>query len=142
MDYNLSIINRSQVPANLYLKEGPNKEWDMIHFFEFNNGLKYVIGSEYSLGSPKHIVDNMEHELDYVLENNTPDELQDYYYEYFQEFKSLDDCVKIFNYYSCYYNLIKEVINFYKEKSEHNSECNSESDIELYIESSDENNDD
>lgn len=129
MDYNLNIINRSQVPSNLYLKEAPNKEWDMIHFFEFNNGLKYVIGSEYSLGSPKHIVDDMEHELDYVLENNSPSELQDYYYEYFQEFKSLDDCVKIWNYYNTYYNLIKEVINFYKEYTA----SDNETDTDLYI---------
>jgi hypothetical protein len=128
MDYNLNIINRSQVPTNLYLKEAPYKDWNMIHLFEFNNGLKYVIGSDYSLGSPKHIVDDMEHELDYVLENNSPNELQDYYYEYFQEFKSLDDCVKIWNYYNTYYNLIKEVINFYKEKSVYDSESDIVSD--------------
>jgi len=113
MDYNLNIISRDQIPADMYLCErSNNREWELIHLFEFNNGLKYILGANF----PQQVDDIIEcinNDIDHVIGSNSPDELQEYYYKEFESFYKYKDCVKIWNYYHSNHNLIREVIQSY-----------------------------
>ncbi len=141
MDYNLSIISRDQIPNNIYLCGKNDKdEWQKINYFEFENGLKCVIGASRYL-SGKDAVESMKNELDYVLENDSPDALQKYFYENFENFISYSDCQKIFNYYTDNEELIKEAYYTYFDKeessddeSENNFNENDKEHIQKYIE--------
>jgi hypothetical protein len=116
MEYTVNIITRNEIPNNIYLCEGIDKDWDMIHSFEFKNGLKYIIGSNNSITSAELIIEDISHEFELVLNKNDPADYQSYYYNTFNEFINYKDCCKIWNYYHDNMNLIKELINaFYKE---------------------------
>ncbi len=115
MDYNINIITRSQIPSNIYLCDiHDNKDWEMIHSFEFKNGLQYIIGSNYPISSPELIIEEMSHELECILNTNDASELQNYYYYTFDNFIKYKDCCKIWNYYQDNQYLIKEVIKSFQ----------------------------
>jgi hypothetical protein len=111
------------IPDNIYLCDIDN--WTKINYFEFENGLKCVIGANRYL-SGKNAIESIKDELDYVLENNNPEELQQYYYDNFENFISYSDCVKIFNYYYENENLIKEAYYTYFDKEENDADENEE----------------
>jgi hypothetical protein len=115
MDYNINIITRSQIPNNIYLYYDFNKDWDMIHLFEFENGLQYIIGTNDPILSAELIIEDMMHELELVLNNNDAANLQSYYYHTFDNFINYKDCCKIWNYYYNNRNLITEVINSFNK---------------------------
>lgn len=116
MEANIIIINRNQIPNNIYLCGGINDEWYMIHLCDFENGLQCILGAGSYQGA-ESIIESTKDEMDYVLENtNNPDELQNYYYENYQDFKLYKDCVKIFDYYTNNQHLIREAYNTYFEQ--------------------------
>jgi hypothetical protein len=118
MDYNLNIISRNQIPPELYLCErSKNKEWELIHLFEFENGLKCILGANFTQ-QVDDIIESIKNEMDYIINIDTPDELQEYYYNEFESFYKYKDCVKIWNYYHSNQNLIREVINSYNIEDE------------------------
>ncbi len=98
MNYELNIITRDMIPNNIYLCDNGKDDWNKINYFEFDNGLKCVIGAGRYL-SGKDAIESIYDEMDYVLENNNPEELQKYFYDNFDNFISYSDCVKIYNYY-------------------------------------------
>ncbi len=118
MNYNLNIISRDQIPDNMYLCEQTNdKEWELIHLFEFDNGLKCILGANFPQ-QVEDIIETLENEIDYIIDIDNPDELQEYYYNEFESFYKYKDCVKIWNYYHSNQNLIREVINSYNTVDE------------------------
>jgi hypothetical protein len=118
MDYNINIITRAQIPSNIYLCDGFNKDWDMIHSFEFENGLQFIIGSNNPISSPEFIIEDMNQELECVLNTENASQLQEFYYSNFDIFINYYDCVKIWNYYNDNKHLITEIINAYDNKDE------------------------
>ena len=113
MDYYLNIISRDQIPANMYLCErSDNKEWELIHLFEFDNGLKCILGANFPQ-QVEDIIETIKNEMDYIININSPDELQEYYYNEFESFYKYKDCVKIWNYYHSNKYLIREVVQSY-----------------------------
>jgi hypothetical protein len=135
MDHTINIITRSQIPNNIYLCTDFNKDWDMIHSFEFQNGLQFIIGSNHSITSAELIIEDMDNELELVLNNNTPADLQSYYYHNIDTFINYNDCIKIWNYYINNQHLIKEVIDSfstaeYKTDSETDDSSNIITDTE------------
>ena len=80
MNYTINIITREQIPSNIYLCDGFKNDWEMIHSFEFENGLQYIIGSNHPISSVELIIEDMSHDLECVLNTNDASELQDYYY--------------------------------------------------------------
>jgi hypothetical protein len=117
MDYYIRIIKRYQIPSNIYLCEGNDKDWDMIHSFEFINGLHYIIGSNCRIPSAELIIEDISHELELVLNKDDVADLQNYYYHTFENFINYKDCCKIWNYYRSNQDLIKEVINSFNNKN-------------------------
>ena len=76
MDYNLNIISRNQIPSDIYLCErSKNKEWELIHLFEFENGLKCILGANFTQ-QVDDIIESIKNEMDYIINIDTPDELQ------------------------------------------------------------------
>jgi hypothetical protein len=115
MNYEFNIITIDMIPSNIYLCD--KDDWTKINYFEFANGLECVIGANRYL-SGKDAIESIKNELDYVLENNNPEELQQYFYDNFENFISYSDCVKIYNYYYKNEGLIKEVYYTYFDKGE------------------------
>ncbi len=113
MQYELNIITREQIPDELYLCENTkDKEWRTIHLIEFDNGLKCVQGSYYPQQA-KDIIESIKDEMDYIINIESPDELQEYFYDIFDNFTSYKNCIKIWNYYHNNRNLIEEVYTSY-----------------------------
>ncbi len=118
MDYNLNIISRNQIPTDLYLCErSKDKEWELIHLFEFENGLKCILGANFPQ-QVDDIIECIKNEMEYIINIGSPDELQEYYYDEFESFYKYKDCVKIWNYYHSNQNLIRDVINSYNTEDE------------------------
>jgi hypothetical protein len=119
MEYELNIITRDQIPNNIYLCQNTkDKDWYMIHLVEFYNGLKCVQGSYYPQQA-KDIIENIKDEMDYIINTNSPDELQEYFYDNFNNFINYKNCVKIWNYYHNNKNLIEEVYgSYFNEENE------------------------
>ena len=114
MNYDLNIIIRSQVPSHIFLCYNTyNKDWAMIHKFDFENGLMYIIGSHIPIGSPEEIIEYMKNDLECIIDKNDPEELQEYYKDEFDMHYKYKDCVKIWNYYHNNQHLINQVINSY-----------------------------
>jgi hypothetical protein len=119
MDYELDIIARKQIPYDIFLcGENEKDDFECIHKYQFNNGLTYIIGSYNYIESPKDFIENMEYEMQTVLENNSPDELQQYYKDNFNIFYYYKNCEKIWNYYKKNEQLIKQVIEYYNENND------------------------
>jgi hypothetical protein len=129
MDYDLNIITRDMIPSDIFLCERSNKkDWEMIHFYEFENGLKYVIGSNFPIRSAEELIENIECDMRIILDCcNNPAELQEYYKDEFDMFYKYKDCEKIWNYYNKNKTLLKELIDSYKTESEVDSESELES---------------
>jgi hypothetical protein len=137
MNYELNIITRDMIPSNIYLcGKTDEDDWTKINYFEFDNGLECVIGANRYL-SGKDAIESIKDELDYVLDNDNPEELQKYYYKNLENFIPYSDCVKIFNYYFENEPLIKEAYYTYfdKEESDDNDEDMEESESESEYES-------
>ena len=116
MDYEISIINRNQIPSDIFLC-GENDETDFkyIHLFEFTNGLKYVIGSNNRIYTAEEIIEHVEFDFNITTEyNKDPDELQEYYNNEFDIYYKYRTCEKIWNYYNNNKELIKQIIDYYK----------------------------
>ncbi len=123
MDYSIQIIQRDQVPSNIYLcgEEDSDKDFKYIHLFEFNNGFKFVIGSNNRIYSINEIIENIEFDFRITTEyNNSPDELQEYYRDEFDIFYKYKICKKIWNHYNNNKQLIQEIIDYYKEEYDNN----------------------
>ncbi len=139
MDYDLNIISRNQIPTDIYLCENTKeKDWDMIHLVEFENGLKCVQGSYYPQQA-KNIIESIKDELDYIIDINSPEELQEYFYDNFDNFKNYKDCVKIWNYYHNNKYLIEEAYNSYfneetEEEDDNIIDDDTRDKIEEYVE--------
>ncbi len=119
MNYDLNIITRSQIPSHIYLCDNTyNNDWAMIHRFDFENGLMYIIGSHNPINSPTDIIENMEYDIRTVLNCTNPDELQEYYEDEFGMHYKYKDCVKIWNYYHDNQHLINQVINSYNNTNQ------------------------
>jgi hypothetical protein len=118
MDYDINIITRKHIPSNIYLCSGFDKDWEMIHSFEFENGLQFIIGSNHPISSPELILEDMKQELECVLNNETVGDLQDYYYNNFENFINYNDCYKIWNYYNNNKHLIMQVINAFNDSDD------------------------
>lgn len=113
MDYDLNIISRNQIPNNIYLCErSEDKEWDLIHLCEFENGLKCILGANFPQ-QIDDIIESLKNEMEYIINIDTPDELQEYYKDEFDMFYKYKDCIKIWNYYHNNQHLINQVINSY-----------------------------
>lgn len=133
MNYELNIITRDMIPSNIYLcGKNDEKDWTKINYFEFDNGLECVIGANRYL-SGKDAIESMKDELDYVLENNSPEELQQYFYDNFENFIPYSDCVKIFNYFYENKELIKEAYYTYFDKEESDNDEDMEEEIDDII---------
>jgi hypothetical protein len=124
MDYIISIINRNQIPSDMYLcGENDEKDFEYIHLFEFTNGLKYVIGSNNRFYTAEEIIGFVEIDFQIANEyNNNPAELQEYYYNEFITFYKYQICEKIWNYYNNNKELIKQMIDYYKDEEEEEEE--------------------
>jgi hypothetical protein len=121
MEANTYIIDRNQIPEYIYFCGGDD-EWSIIYLCEFENGLQCILGSG-NHQTTKRIIESTKDEMDYVLANtNSPEELQNYYYENFQDFKKYSDCVKIFNYYINNQHLIDEAFYSYFDQNNVNDE--------------------
>ncbi len=119
MEYDLNIITRDMIPSDLYLCErDTKKDWEMIHFYEFENGLKYVIGSNFPIHSVEELIESMEHELNTIIECDDPGELQELYRNDYDMFYKYKDCEKIWNYYHKNHNLLRQVIESYNDESD------------------------
>ncbi len=120
MNYQIKIIDRSQVPSDIYLcGENNTKDFRHIHLFEFNNGFKYVIGSYNRINYIEEIIEYIEFDFRVVTEyNNSPDELQQYYKNEFDLFYTYKICEKIWNHYYNNKLLIQEIINYYTRNTE------------------------
>jgi hypothetical protein len=135
MDYEISIINRNQIPSDIYLcGENNEKDFKYIHFFEFTNGLKYVIGSNNRIYTAEEIIENLEFDFNITTEyNKDPDELQEHYNDEFDIFYKYQICEKIWNYYNNNKELIKQIIDYYKvEEDEEIIETNYNYDEGIY----------
>jgi hypothetical protein len=118
MDYDLNIISRNKIPSDIYLCErSKDKEWELIHLFEFDNGLKCILGANFTQ-QVEDIIECIKNEFEYIINIDSPDELQEYYQNEFESFYKYKDCVKIWNYYHSNQNLIREVINSYNYEDE------------------------
>ncbi len=131
MEYELNIITRGQIPDDIYLCDNTkDNDWCMIHLVEFNNGLKCVQGSYYPQQA-KSIIQSIKDEMDYIINISSPDELQEYFYDNFDNFTNYKNCVKIWNYYHKNKYLIEEVYeSFYNDLiSEIDSDLISDSEL-------------
>jgi hypothetical protein len=117
MNADISIINRNNIPNDIYLCGSEYDEWNIIHLCTFDNGLQCILGAN-NYQSADSIIESSKDEMDYVLLNNNPEELQNYFYENFQDFKTYTDCVKIFNYYTINQYLIREAYYTFFEQEE------------------------
>lgn len=115
MNYQIEIINKEQIPSNVYF-HGKNENYQYINLFKFSNGLKFVIGSQKYSSPVIYIIEAMKFTIDIVLKySDSPYELQIYYQDYLGMFNSYRDCVKIFDYYNNNEQLIRDVIEYYSE---------------------------
>ncbi len=130
MNYELNIITRDMIPRNIYLCDNGKDEWNKINYFDFDNGFKCVIGASRYL-SGKDAIESMKDEMDYVLQNESPEELQQYFYDNFENFINYSNCVKIYNYYYENEGLIKEVYYTYFDKEESNNDMEDSTDEEI-----------
>jgi hypothetical protein len=122
MDATLYIIERNQIPEDIYLCGEGDDEWSMIYLCEFENGLQCILGAG-NYQTVESIIESTKDEMDDVLANtNSPEELQNYYYEQFQDFKQYSDCVKIFNYYINNQHLINQAYYLYFEHEDSDEE--------------------
>ena len=64
--------------------------------------------------------------MDYVLQNNNPEELQNYFYENFEDFKTYSDCIKILNYYTTNQYLIRDTYYTYFEQEVNHEDLSDE----------------
>jgi hypothetical protein len=86
MDYKFDIIMRDQVPLNIYLcGKNDENDWKKINYFKFENGLECVIGSNRYL-SAKEAINSIKSQLDYIIDINNPDELQEYFFDNFDNY--------------------------------------------------------
>ena len=114
MDYDISIISRKFIPKEIYLCDNEkDQEWKAIHLYHFDNGFKYVIGSNDYIDEFSKCVNNLKMDYECVKEVNSASELQEYYYENFDNFMKYENCEKIYNYYKKWSNEIEEIINYY-----------------------------
>lgn len=114
MNYQFKEITMDIIPDDIYLCN--KSKWKFINYFQFDNGLKCIIGSNYKL-SAKDAINTIKDEMNNVLDdNNNSDELQKYYYDNFNIFIPYSDCIKIYKYYNNNEKLIKEVFNTYFDK--------------------------
>ena len=116
MDYEISIINRNQIPSDIFLcGENDKEDFKYIHLFEFTNGLKYVIGSNNRIYTAEEIIEHVEFDFNITTEyTKDPDELQEYYNNEFDIYYKYRTCEKIWNYYNNNKELIKQIIDYYK----------------------------
>jgi hypothetical protein len=115
MNFQIEIINKEQIPSNVYF-HGKNENYQYIHLFKFSNGLKFVIGSNKYSSPVTDIIEAMLFTMDIVLKySDSPYELQIYYQDYLGMFCSYRDCVKIFDYYTNNEQLIRDVIEYYSD---------------------------
>ncbi len=122
MDYELEIISRNQIPSDIFLcGENDEKDFEFIHQYKCSNGLTVIIGSNFLINSPSEIVENIELDLETLNTINSPEELQEYYKDNYDIFYHYRDCVKIFKYYKNNEQLIKQVIDYYKENDNINN---------------------
>lgn len=115
IDYDMLITTREYIPDELYLcKKTDEEDWKDIYLFKFENGFNYVIGSNFRINDVNDIIESLK--FDYEIVDNTvsASDLQNYYYENFDNFVKYEDCVKIFNHYKKWSNEIKNIINDYK----------------------------
>jgi hypothetical protein len=136
MNYEINIITRKQVPSDIYLcGENDKQDFRYIHLFEFENGLKYVIGSYNYINTVEEIIENLEFDFRTANEyNNNPDELQEYYKNEFDIYYKYSICNKIWNYYNNNKQLIKEVIEYYKTDDENTDDTEYEFETDEEIE--------
>ena len=78
MNYEINIITRDMIPSNIYLCN--IDEWTKINHFKFENGLQCIVGANRHLSS-KDAIESIKDELDNVFGTNSPEELQQYYYD-------------------------------------------------------------
>jgi hypothetical protein len=119
MDYQIQLITRSQIPADIFLcGENDKSDFKFIHLFEFSNGFKIVYGSNNKIYSAEEIIEDIENDFKITTEyNNSPEELQEYYKDEFDIYYKYSICLKIWNYYNTNKQLIQEVIDYYKSHS-------------------------
>lgn len=106
--YDMLVISREYIPEELYLcKNTDRNDWKEIYLFKFDNGFNHVIGSNYIINDINDIIESLKSE--YEIFNNTvsASDLQNYYYENFDNFVKYEDCVKIFNHYKKWSNEIE-----------------------------------
>lgn len=125
MDCDINFITRKYIPDNIYLCGNTDDEWSMIHLCTFDNGLQCIVGAN-SYQQADSIIKSIKDEMDYVLQNNSPGELQYYNYDNFQDFKNDSDCVKIFNYYTINQYLIREAYYTYFEHEDNPEDLSDE----------------
>lgn len=114
IDYDMLITTREYIPDELYLcKKTDEEDWKDIYLFKFENGFNYVIGSNFRINDVNDIIESLK--FDYEIVDNTvsASDLQNYYYENFDNFVKYEDCVKIFNHYKKWSNEIKNIIDDY-----------------------------
>ena len=110
MNYELDIITREQIPNSIYLCDGINDEWSMIHRFKFDNELEFYIGSNRSIGNVDEAIEMLKNDYDTFIDFNSPSEIQEYFYNEIDMFVKYENCVKIYNYFHDNKERILEII--------------------------------
>ena len=111
MTYTFNIISWDQIPDNIFICDiKPTKDREKIYYFHFENGLKCFVNR---IVSAKDAIEIIFNAMKDVLDNDTPQELQNYYYNNFDDIIPYNDCIKIYNYYNENKKLIEEVYNSY-----------------------------
>lgn len=111
-NYDLDIITRSQVPKTIYLcTPGRNKEdWFAIHRYIFHNNLHYYIGSNNYISDINDAIYQLKNDFNIFSQFNNPIEIQEYFMNNYNIYKSDKICNKIYNYFYKNRDLIMEII--------------------------------
>jgi hypothetical protein len=114
-NYTLSIISRDEIPEDIFLCERTKeKEWELIHQYEFSNGFKFIIGSNFPHEDFKDVVETLKFDYEMIKDLNSASELQQFYYHNFDNFIKYEDCDKIFNYIKKWSSQIEEILKEYE----------------------------
>ena len=83
--------------------------------FVFNNGLEYYVGCNFPMREVYEGAEMLYDEYKMISQFNNPGDLQDYYYNEMDVYRSYKDCEIIWNYMNKNKELIEEIIKEYEK---------------------------
>lgn len=115
INYSAKNINRKDIPEDIYVCEfTENKDWKYIIQYKFDNGLNYIIGANTFTNSINDILKSLKMEYETIIDMESPEELQVYYFDEFDIFYRYRIIEKIFNYYIINRDKIEDILLSYR----------------------------